>query len=427
MECPICQCFFLKSIIENHVNDCLNLSKKNDTMSFKRIFPFEKNTEDNNSHLIKKTKIDNNNNIISLAQKLQPNCLEDYFGQKHIVGKSTVFGKLFNKNELISMIFWGPPGCGKTTLVNIICKKFNINKKCQTKLLKLSATSSKIGDIKIAVGAAENDKKHGHKTVIFMNDIHRFNKLQQDIFLPHIESGTFILIGATTENPFYSLNSALLSRCRVFSFEKLKSQDIKLILLKAIGLLNGKIQSTNNSLNENVNCHVDEKFKINTETLDWLIDTCDGNATIAIKSLEKTVKSINNNKGSSALLMTIDDIKINMEKVDEFSDNNKCDMNVYLIMALHRCIKDGHENGALYWLARLFNAKEDPVFIAKRLINIASKEICLDDDPEAQSLAVSTMYGCQMIGMPECDVLLAQCVLYLCRASKIPYHHQINS
>lgn len=215
-----------------------------------------------------------------------------------------------------------------------------------------------------------------------MDEIHRFNKLQQDIFLPHVEVGTFTLIGATTENPSYSLNSALLSRCRVFSLDKLNPDDIKIILHKAIKILNGKIDSQSFKKNR-IPLNDDEKscdFKIEEKALNWLINVADGDARVAIGSLEVAVKLKNPARES---IIQLNDLKISMEKACELS-MKKYDMNVHIVAALHRCIKDGHENGALYWLARLMDAKEDPVFIAKRLIRIASEEISTDD-PDAHS------------------------------------------
>ncbi|KAK0161008.1 hypothetical protein PV327_009528 [Microctonus hyperodae] len=379
----------------------------------KRCFPFFNNAEEK---LIKKIKIEekmatNNElltenycNVISnLINKLRPINLKNYFGQNHIIGYNTVLGQLLEKKHIVSTILWGPPGCGKTSLANVIVSTI----KEDVNFIKLSATSCGIQEVKDIVKQAvdENNKMNNNRrTILFMSEIHRFNKLQQDIFLPHIEAGTFILIGATRENPSFSLNSALLSRCRVYQLEKLSENDIKNILSTAVDFINEK------KLNSA------SKFVINSDCIHWLSGMCDGNAKIALNTLELAVKSkINKKKNIMLQKLTINDMKINLEKAYDIVSDIKTDYNHELVSAMHKSIQSKQANAALYWLARLMATGEDPIYISKRLMRIASEDIGISD-PDALDTAVHTMHGCQMVGMPECDVFLAQCVIYLCRA-----------
>ncbi|KAK0157862.1 hypothetical protein PV328_011552 [Microctonus aethiopoides] len=384
----------------------------------KRNFPFFNGSEDK---LIKKVKIEeimetncellsgnnenNCDNISKLIEKLRPVNLNNYFGQNHIIGPNTVLGQLLEKKRIVSTILWGPPGCGKNSLANVIVSMM----KDDVNFVKLSAISCGIQNVRDIVKEAvdENNKTNNkRKTILFMSEIHRFNKLQQDIFLPHIEAGTFVLIGATRENPSFSLNSALLSRCRVYQLEKLSEIDIKNILSTAVDFINEKISN------------LTSKLVIDFDCIQWLSGMCDGNAKIALNTLELSVKSkINKKKNIMLEKLTINDMKINLEKAYDIVSNIKTDNNHELVSAMHKSIQSKQTNAALYWLARLMATGEDPVYMAKRLIRIASEDIGISD-PDALDTAVHAMHGCQMIGMPECDVFLAQCVIYLCRAQK---------
>ncbi|XP_063993876.1 ATPase WRNIP1-like [Diachasmimorpha longicaudata] len=453
MECPVCSRKFPSNEIENHVDLCLfnESDKSTSTFSNKRIFPFTngdktvvkkvkiqqpvdtrddttsqapggqqkitENTKPKTISMFSSTFRHNNDNKMSLtgvkdhqplAESLRPVDFNDYIGQKHVIGGDTVLGQLMMKNEVISMILWGPPGCGKTSLANIIAKMTPDNTSITTKFIKMSATSSGISDIRRAVTTALDELKKNRRTVVFMDEIHRFNKLQQDIFLPHVEAGTFILIGSTTENPSFSLNSALLSRCRVFSLKKLSPEDIQQILQKGVQSLRGKIIQNDDEE------HHHQEFVIQREAVNWLSNACDGDARIALTGLELTIKSRGGAPGGTRI--TLDDVKGQLERAYSLSVR-KTDRNQDIVAAMAKCIRNSHSNGALYWLARLMATGEDPVFIGKRLIRIAGEHVGLDD-PEALDTAVHTMNGCQMIGMPECDVLLAQCVCYLCKVNK---------
>ncbi|KAF7392562.1 hypothetical protein HZH66_008395 [Vespula vulgaris] len=345
---------------------------------------------------------------VSLVERMKPVNFTSYMGQKHVIGPNTVLRNFLEIGEIPSMILWGPPGCGKKSLVNIIIQLTKEKFQDKTHIVKLVATTCGVGEVKTAVKTAENLLKFGHRTIVFMDNIHRFNKLQQDIFLPHIEAGTFILIGATIENPSYSLNSALLSRCRIFSLSKLSTKDIIEILKKSIHCMDGRIHNLQNS--DNVS-----KFIIHRDTLEWLAEICDGNAQVALSGLEFAIRAKNLSYDKTPTI-GLEDIKQGLIHIYMQVDN-KNEQTHHLYSALHKSICAGKPNASLYWLARIMAAKEDPVDIARRLIRISSEDIGLAD-PDALGLAVHTLSACQMIGMPESDVMLGQCVIYLTKAPK---------
>lgn len=319
--------------------------------------------------------------------------------------------------------------------------------------VKLSAAMSGVNDVKEAVNQARNELKYGRRTVMFMDEIHRFNKLQQDIFLPHVEAGTITLVGATTENPCFSLNSALLSRCRVVVLEKLKTEDLVCIVRNAVKLANGIVhtspplneaQGSDSTTSETDSIDSDSSipiFIIDQATVEWLAETCDGDARIALGGLELALKSIKQSEEelqrSGPSLITLNDVKDGLKKSHVLYDK-KGDQHYDMISALHKSVRASDDNASLYWLARMLAGGEDPVYIARRLVRMASEDVGLADptalgeqerEPhEIESfiqvfclltgLAVSVMNACKMIGMPESDVLLAQCAVYLARAPK---------
>ncbi|XP_074115241.1 ATPase WRNIP1 [Cotesia typhae] len=361
-----------------------------------------------------------------LIEKLRPLSLTDYFGHKNVVGKDTLLGKMLEKKEISSMILWGPTGCGKTSLANIIAN-MNSNNSC---FIKLSATACGIGDIRRALETASDAKKKStHSSgsiIVFMDEINRFNKLQQDIFLPHIEAGTFTLIGATTENPSFSLNSALMSRCRVFKFDKLTSDDLQSIICRSLALINNKIHLVDSKFTERTDiesgcCY--PEYAIDDDALKWLAELSDGDARIALNTVELMVKLSEDSKAQ--INFSLQNVKTNIQRAYLLSVK-ECDQNKDLVSAMHKSIRAGNSNAALYWLARLMAAREDPVFIGKRLIRIANEDVDISD-PHTLDTAVHTMNACQMIGMPECDVMLGQCVLYLCKAKKIKFIERFDS
>lgn len=283
--------------------------------------------------------------------------------------------------------------------------------------VKLSAAMVGVAEVKEATKIAANDLKFGRKTVIFMDEIHRFNKAQQDIFLSHVESGTITLIGATTENPSFSLNSALLSRCRVIVLEKLSVDNLVDILNRGVKELHGVIH--NNSL---VIKNLPEvpRFLIDQGTIEFLAETCDGDARIALGGLELAVQSIVPNEdkflSEGPGSITLEDVKEGLKKTHTLYDR-KGDQHYDMISALHKSVRASDANASLYWLARMMAGGEDPVYIARRMVRMACEDIGLQD-PKALGVAVHTMHACKMIGMPESDVTLAQCAIYLAKAPK---------
>lgn len=249
--------------------------------------------------------------------------------------------------------------------------------------MNLSAVSSGVKNIRDAVTTAKNKSKFGCKTIVFMDEIHCFNKLQQDIFLPHVEAGTFTLIGCTKENPSYSLNPALLSRCRVFVLNKLTECNITEILYKAIEYMNGSIVNAQERSEMNIHYHSNLKFRIDNDAIQWLAEACDGDARVALNTLELAVlaKTTNKFKTSYNNDIILKDIKENLIKAHMLSEK-ETNQSHHMYSALHKSIRAGKANASLYWMARIMAAKEDPVNIARRLVRISSEDIGLAD-PDA--------------------------------------------
>lgn len=251
-------------------------------------------------------------------------------------------------------------------------------------IVKLSANNSGVKNIRDAVTTAKNKSRFGCKTIVFMDDIHCFNKLQQDIFLPHVEAGTFTLIGCTTENPSYSLNPALLSRCRVFVLNKLTECDITEILHKAIEHMNGTILNVQEKTEMNrkqLHSHSNLKFCIDNDTIQWLAEACDGDARVALNTLELAVFAKKTDRLKTFNNIILKDIKENLIKAHVLSEK-ETNQSHHMYSALHKSIRAGKANASLYWMARIMAAKEDPVNIARRLVRISSEDIGLAD-PDA--------------------------------------------
>ncbi|KAI4478986.1 hypothetical protein M0804_011448 [Polistes exclamans] len=488
VSCPICQIDFPSTLIESHVVKCLflldsskagiskesspspgsNKSLKSKSFSIKKSdnrvtkrklssgqtfltakgdCTIQDNTkEDDTKQDTIKQDLETKGNIVEnpvkkarkndhvpLAERMRPSNLSEYVGQDHILGPQCTLFQLLHKGEVPNIILWGPPGCGKTSLANVIahiCKKNNT--KNRMRYVKLSAAIAGVSDLKEVINIAANELKFGRRTIVFMDEIHRFNKTQQDVFLPHVESGTITLIGATTENPSYNLNSALLSRCRVVVLEKLSISNLVSILKCALSSLGGIIQISSESKSKDNFCNDINleasgsntssipRFIVDEATIKWLAETCDGDARIALGGLELAVQSKTPSKEefveTEPVLITLNDVKENLKKTHMLYDR-KGDQHYDMISALHKAVRASDENASLYWLTRMIEGGEDPVYIARRLVRMASEDVGLAD-PKALNIAVHTMSACKMIGMPECDVLLAQCTIYLARAPK---------
>ena len=329
-----------------------------------------------------------------LASRLRPETLDDYIGQQHLVGEGKVLRRMLDKDMISSMIFWGPPGVGKTTLARIIARR------TKASFIDFSAVTSGIKEIKDVMKQAENDRLAGLKTIVFVDEIHRFNKAQQDAFLPFVEKGSIILIGATTENPSFEINSALLSRCKVFVLQALTVQDMEKLLHHALtdkrGLGNSMINIEERLIHAiAVFANGDARTALNTLDMAVLNGTInpDGSITVQEEILEQCI-------GKKMLLYDRDG-----------------EEHYNLISALHKSMRNSDPDAAIYWLSRMLEAGEDPLYVARRLIRFASEDVGMADS-QALQIAVAAYQACHFNGMPECNVNLAHAVVYLSMAPK---------
>ncbi|MCF6190279.1 MAG: replication-associated recombination protein A [Cocleimonas sp.] len=324
---------------------------------------------------------------------MRPKTLEEYVGQQHILGEGKQLRAAIEQDRLHSMLFWGPPGTGKTTLARLIAHYSG------AEFITMSAVLSGVKDIRAAVKLAkENHALDGRNTVLFVDEVHRFNKSQQDAFLPHVEDGTFSFIGATTENPSFELNNALLSRVRTYVLRALTVDDIKLILQSAIndrerGL--GKL-----------------KLEIDKEALGFLAKAADGDARRGLNWLEiaADLASDNDNK---ITLATIEEIA--SEGVRRFDKGG--DLFYEQISALHKCVRGTNPDAALYWFCRMIDGGCDPIYIARRVVRMASEDIG-NADPRGLSLAMDAWQTYERLGSPEGELAIAQALVYLASAPK---------
>ncbi len=323
-----------------------------------------------------------------LAERMRPQSLDEFIGQDDVIGESSMIKKEIMNDQIPSMILWGPPGCGKTTLINIISMMTN------TELYKLSAISAGVKEIKEILKIGANNQDLGVRTILFIDEIHRLNKSQQDVLLEDVEKGNIILIGATTENPSFEINRALLSRMRVVVFKPLTQEMICKILTKALNT-DEKLVLTN--------------VKFSNDSLMEIAAASGGDARSALNILEATVNHYSGDDFSNK--------KITPENIRKlFSDNvmvydKKSDQHYQAISALHKSMRNSDPDAAVYWLARMLEAGEDPLYIARRLIRFASEDIGLACNNAIQ-IAVAVFQAVHFIGMPECAVNLTQAVIY---------------
>ncbi|MDO9231309.1 MAG: replication-associated recombination protein A [bacterium] len=331
---------------------------------------------------------------IPLADRIRPENLEDFFGQEKLIGDKSFLSEAIGNDSVPSMILWGPPGSGKTTLAHIIAKNTN------SEFIILSATSSGKKDLmevisrasakggSLPTGQAGAFGGKNKKTILFIDEIHRWNKSQQDALLPSVEKGVITLIGATTENPSFEVNGALLSRTRVFVLEKLSEESLEKIISRAVKII---------------------KIKINKESIAFLARMANGDARTALNVLD----ILQNQKNKE---ISVEKIKEVFQKTHLLYDKNG-EEHYNIISALHKSMRGGDANAAVYWMARMLEGGEDPIYIARRLVRFASEDVGLANNT-ALILANAVYDACHKLGAPECNVHLAQCVIYLSKSKK---------
>lgn len=325
-----------------------------------------------------------------LADRMRPEKLSDFLGQDEIIGNDKMLKKAIESDNIPSMIFWGPPGSGKTTLAFIIAKQ------TKSDFIQISAVNSGVKDLKSIIEKAKENQENNKNTILFIDEIHRWNKAQQDALLPHVEKGLITLIGATTENPSFEIRGALLSRSRVFVLKQLDKEYLSKIIESA--LLNeekglGKL-----------------KLKLDKKTIKLLSQMSNGDARTALNVLEYAATLSKNNKISS------DEIKEAFQKSYLMYDKNG-EEHYNIISALHKSMRGGDANASLYYLARMLEAGEDPLYVARRIVRFASEDIGLSNS-RALEQAVAAYNACHFIGLPECNVILAQAVVYMAKCHK---------
>ena len=375
-----------------------------------------------------------------LPARLRPETIDDVVGQQHLLGEGRILRNIIEQDMVSSMIFWGPPGVGKTTLAGVIANQTN------AKFINFSAVTSGIKDIRKVMQEAEQNRHFGEKTIVFVDEIHRFNKAQQDAFLPFVEKGSIILIGATTENPSFEVNGALLSRCKVFVMKALEEEDLVKLLRRALETPEG---------------FGDQEIEIDDEVVRMIAAFANGDARVALSTLEmavlngevKTGGEATGDAGNAKATDTAGDkdatgdagdakatdaagdkeatdaagkgpvIRVTEQTVEQCTSRKSLlydkngEEHYNLISALHKSMRNSDPDAAVYWLARMLEAWEDPLYIARRVTRFASEDVGLAD-PRALEICVAAFQACHLIGMPECSVNLAEAVIYVSLAPK---------
>ena len=328
-----------------------------------------------------------------LPARMRPQTLDEFAGQKHLLGEGKILRRLIASDNISSMIFWGPPGVGKTTLARIIAQ--------QTKatFIDFSAVTSGIKEIRQVMLQADENRAYGMRTIVFVDEIHRFNKAQQDAFLPFVEKGSIILIGATTENPSFEVNSALLSRCKVFVLQALTRDDILSLLRRALTDPRG---------------FGSEQVHIADKALGAIADFSNGDARSALSTLEMVV--LNGDVDENGITVTDETLAQCLSRKSLMYDKDG-EEHYNLISALHKSMRNSDPDAAVYWLARMLEGGEDPLYIARRVLRFAAEDVGLAD-PRAMEVGVAAYQACHFIGVPECNVHLTEAVIYMSLASK---------
>ena len=329
-----------------------------------------------------------------LASRLRPVTLEEFAGQGHLLGPGKVLRRLIEGDVISSMIFWGPPGVGKTTLARIIANR------TKSAFVDFSAVTSGVKEIRAVMQQAEAARQLGQRTIVFVDEIHRFNKAQQDAFLPFVEKGSIVLIGATTENPSFEVNSALLSRCKVFVLKALGTADVTGLLKRALTDKRG---------------FGGQKVVMPDELLEAIAVFSNGDARTALSTLEMVV--LNGEVQADGSTVITEETVAQCTSRRSLLYDKKGDGHYDLISALHKSMRNSDPDAAIYWMCRMLEGGEDPLYIARRVTRFASEDIGLAD-PRALEIAVAAYQACHFIGMPECSVHLTQAVVYMSLAPK---------
>jgi len=328
-----------------------------------------------------------------LASRMRPETLDDFMGQGHIVGQGKLLRIAIESDKLSSLIFFGPPGCGKTALANVIAKKTGSN------FISINAVTSGVAEIRDAIKQAKHEKSLGRRTILFIDEIHRFNKSQQDALLADVEKGTVILIGTTIENPYFAVNQALISRSQVFEFKALSFDEVKNIILRALADKEKGLGNAN--------------VKITEDAINYLIKASDGDARQALNFLEMAIVTFG--QGADKKNLELEEIKNLIHK--KVSYDKKGSVHFDTISAFIKSMRGSDPDAALYWLAKMLYGGEDPRFIARRIV-ICSSEDVGNADPQALVVSSAAFQAVSSVGMPEARIILAQAVVYVATAPK---------
>jgi len=331
-----------------------------------------------------------------LADRIRPRTLDEFVGQQSATGGGTAIYHAITHDQIFSMILWGPPGCGKTTLARIMARETDAH------FVQFSAVLSGVKNIRAVIKIAKEQLAYQKKTVLFVDEIHRFNKSQQDAFLHHVESGLITLVGATTENPSFEVIPALLSRCRVVVLDLLTDEDIKTIL--------------QNALSDSVNGLGRHPISFSDDALSHLVQIADGDARTALNGLDLAVSLTIANANGQPIEITLEDITRALQKKAMLYDKSG-EEHYNIISALHKSLRGSDPDAALYWLSRMLSGGDDPLYIARRMVRFAAEDIG-NADPNAMTVALNAMEAFRFLGHPEGDLALSQAALYLATAPK---------
>ncbi|MBA0610258.1 hypothetical protein Godav_011125 [Gossypium davidsonii] len=341
---------------------------------------------------------------------MRPRTVFEVVGQEHILGNNSLLHSAIDRNRIPSIIFWGPPGTGKTSIAKSIIN--SAQDRSMYRFVSLSAVTCGVKDVRDAVEEARKMRvKNNKRTLLFVDEVHRFNKSQQDSFLPVIEDGSIVFMGATTENPSFHLITPLLSRCRVLTLNPIKPHHIETLLKRSVN-------DNEKGLSQSVGMRVDVK----DDAIDFLSMNCDGDARVALNALEIAATTAaarvadNQLEQNDEAVVTVDDVKEALQ-CKHLAYDKAGEEHYNLISALHKSMRGSDADAAIYWLARMLEGGEEPLYIARRLIRFASEDVGLAD-PLALNQAVACYQACHFLGMPECNVILAQCAAYLALAPK---------